>query len=230
MNLYPLFLDLSRKAVLIAGCGPVGLRKARSLAACKPRVIEIVDPLPPPAGELEKLTAKANVVLKTRPFNNSDLEDKFLVFAATGNQAVNIEIARLCREKDILCNLADAPAASDFFTPAHFYSDGLTVAVSTGGQSPALAARIKREIEEWLTGRYTGLIPIMGRLRPLLLALGLDAETNTRIFQAVAESDEISKAAKANDITALHAALKGIVPDELYSGLRKITGEDADDF
>lgn len=187
MQHYPLFLNLVGKDVLVVGAGAVGRRKAASLLACSPRAVIVVDPGLTPAVERE-LAALGPARCLARGFAPEDLDGKALVFAAAGNQEVNSLVAELCRKRGIFCNIADAPDKSDFFVPAHVESHGITLAVSTGGHSPALARRLRAELEAWLGTRYAGLITVLSRLRPLVLALELPTEKNSEIFRSLVYS------------------------------------------
>ena len=97
-------------------------------------------------------------------------------------------MAALCHERGVLCNIADAPAESDFFVPAHFTTEGITIALSTGGQSPALARQLRRELEAWVGNRYAALLTLLGRLRPLMLSLELPTEDTREIFRSLVQS------------------------------------------
>lgn len=187
MQHYPLFLNLTEKDVLVVGAGAVGRRKAASLLRCSPRAVVVVDPGLTPAAARE-LGASGSVRCHARGFAPEDLDGKALVFAATGNREVNALVARLCRERGIFCNIADAPEASDFFVPAHVENQGITLAVGTGGHSPALARRLRAELEAWLGTRYAGLLTILSRLRPMVIALGLPAKENGDIFRSLVDS------------------------------------------
>ncbi len=218
-SLYPLFLDLSRKHVLVAGAGDVGERKIASLLTVPVGGITVVDPIPP-GPRLAPLISRANVLYLTRPFKESDLSGKSLVFAATPRREVNAQIAALCAERGIWCNIADAPGESDFFVPAHVRQGSVTLAVSTGGGSPALARRIRSELEAWLGNRYTALALLLGRLRPLVLECGLPTEENTRIFRALVHSPLLERL-NAGDREAAAEILSSLLPHRL----RPVIGE-----
>ena len=187
MQHYPLFLNLAKKDVLVVGAGAVGRRKVASLLSCSPRAVVVVDPGLTPAVARE-LAASGAVRCHARKFMPEDVAGKALVFAATGNREVNALVAELCRERKIFCNIADAPDKSDFFVPARVEIQGITLAVSTGGHSPALARRLRAELEAWLGTRYAGLLTVLSRLRPLVIALGLPAAENGEIFRSLVDS------------------------------------------
>lgn len=187
MRYYPLFIDLTAKDILVVGAGAVGRRKINSLLAASPRRIIVLDPAFT-SESMRELAAKGPVECLARTFRPEDLEDKILVFAATDNKEINAGIAALCEARNILCNIADAPDLCGFIVPAHFREGDLTIALSTNGSSPALAKRLRRELENFTKKRYASLLVVLGRLRPLLLELGLDTAQNTAIMQELVES------------------------------------------
>lgn len=187
MRYYPLFIDLTAKDILVVGAGEVGQRKISSLLTASPRRIVVLDPAFTPE-IMRNLAANGPVECRARTFHPEDLEGKTLVFAATDNRKVNADIAALCEARNILCNIADAPGLCSFIVPARFHEGDLTIALSTNGSSPALAKRLRRELENFAKKRYTPLLIVLGRLRPLLLELGLDTAQNTAIIQSLVES------------------------------------------
>lgn len=187
MRLYPVFLALTGSRVLVAGAGSVGRRKIAGLCEANACDILVLDPglSSNATREIENLPG---VSFHARSATKEDLPGCALVFAATGDAAENRRIADWCRSLNIPCNIADDPVGSSFHVPAHTNVHGLAVAFSTGGQSPALAARIRREAGEWLENRYGPLLVFMGRVRPLVLGAGFRAEQNGGIFRSLANS------------------------------------------
>ena len=187
--LYPLFLSLEGRRCLVAGLGGVGRRKLAGLLACGPASVLALDTLRAedlPA-EAAALLADPRVCFECRSCAPADVRDRALVFAATGSAEENARIAALCREAGVLCNCASAPELGAFSVPAVTRRDGLAAALSTGGASPALARRWRRELEDWLAPRAR-MVRLMGRLRPLVLALHADTGQNTQLFRALAAS------------------------------------------
>ncbi len=87
---------------------------------------------------------------RERRFRTADLEGAVLVFAATGDRAVNQRIGAAARRRGIFANIADAAAECDFIVPARLERDGIQIAVSTGGRSPRLAAELRQKLESVL--------------------------------------------------------------------------------
>lgn len=134
---FPLFHKADQLRCLIVGGGRVGMRKARDLAAAGARVT-VVDPLP-----LEFLPGIINL---QREFQPEDLDNANLVVAATSDAALNLNIAVAARARGVLVNVASAPSAGNVIFPAALHEGPITVAVSTGGASPTLAAKLRDRI------------------------------------------------------------------------------------
>ena len=149
--LYPIFLDLSGRRCVVVGGGEVASRKARKLLQARAEVVVIS---PEIKAELESVA----VEIHRRPYKEGDLDDAYLAFAATDSREVNAAVAREAKERGIPVNVADRPSEGDFAAPSVLRRGGLQVAVSTGGASPALARRIKDELEESFGPEWAGLV------------------------------------------------------------------------
>lgn len=184
---YPIFLDLAGADILVVGAGVVGRRKVSALLRALPRSILVLDPLMD-ADTAHELEVSGPVVCRKRKFSPADLPGKTMVFAATSDAGLNSHIAGLCRDSGILCNCVTCPDAGTFIVPAHFTSADMIVAIGTGGQSPALAKKLREDLEAWVGKRYTPLLAVLGRLRPLVLELGLPSDENGVIFRSLTHS------------------------------------------
>jgi precorrin-2 dehydrogenase/sirohydrochlorin ferrochelatase len=134
--MFPLVVDLTGRRVLVIGAGNVGVHKAAQLLECGARVTMISEHLfaPIPDG-LEELLV--------RPYRHGDLSGAFLVVAATANGEVSDEIVREANELNLLINVVDDLARSNFFFTAVHRDGDVVVSVSTGGASPALAQWVR---------------------------------------------------------------------------------------
>ncbi|CAK7033289.1 MAG: Siroheme synthase [Desulfovibrio sp.] len=220
MHHYPIYLSLETASVIVVGAGKVGRRKIASLSRAKAKEILVFDPaLPEDAvAELEEMPS---VRVVARPVNAADLQGKRLVFAASSDREENARIAALCSEADILCNVVDAPDSGTFIVPALTGTHGIMAAFSTDGQSPALARRIKEEARSWLEGNYGQLLVLMGRLRPLILELGLDSEENAYIFRSLAYS-RLGELLISGDRHAVTDLLAILMPPALHEYIEDI--------
>lgn len=220
MRYYPLFADLTRKDCLVVGAGEVGRRKIGSLAACGARRVLVLD-IRPPDSELEEVLAHPAVSFEQRPFDESDLEGRFLVIASTSNEDLNWRISRACRERNILCNIVDQPEKCSFIVPALYTQGDLTVAISTGGGSPALARKIRQDMEDYLGSQYGAVLTLMSRLRPMVLALGLGSPANGAIFKGLVHSGLLD-ALKRADRDAAGRELAQFLPEALHARIAEL--------
>ncbi len=143
---------------MVVGGGEVANRKARKLLQARAKVVVISPDVRP---EIESMAAE----VCRRPYREGDLEGAFLAFAATNRREVNAAVAREAREKGIPVNVADDPTEGDFALPSTLRRGRLQVAVSTGGASPTLARRIRRELESAFGFEWAGVVEELSRAR-----------------------------------------------------------------
>jgi precorrin-2 dehydrogenase/sirohydrochlorin ferrochelatase len=140
LPLYPIFLDLKDRPVLVVGGGPVALRKTRGLVEADARITVVAPECMP---EFSSLAVK----MVLRRFRVSDLDGKVLAFAATNDRAVNQRIGVAARRKGILANIADSAEECDFVVPARVTRGRVQIAISSGGRDPRLSAELRRKLE-----------------------------------------------------------------------------------
>jgi len=221
---YPLFADLTRKRCLVVGAGEVGRRKIATLAVCGAKEVLVLDTRAPD-NSLREILAHPAVRFEQRPYRDSDIENRFLVIASTSDEELNWSISRACEARGILCNIVDQPEKCSFIVPALFTQGDLTVAISTGGGSPALARKIREGLGEFLGAEYGAALTLMSRLRPMILELGLGSPANAGVFRGLIESGILTAlkekdSAKASDLLRAHLP-EQIAPriPELLDGL-----------
>jgi len=183
---YPLFLDISRRRCVVVGGGSVAERKVERLLACGARV-EVVDRRLTPA--LAAMKAEGVIVHHDADYDEAQLRGAFLVIGATDSDTVNERIARDARALAIPVNIVDDPLRCDFILPSVVERGDLLIAVSTGGKSPALAKRLRKELEEAYGPEYGVLIEILGELRGKVMDGGRSSDENSKLFEAVVRSD-----------------------------------------
>jgi siroheme synthase-like protein len=162
-------LDLEQRLCLVVGGGPVATRKVRGLLAAGARV-RLVAPACTP--ELRGLAQAGRLEWRPRRYLHEDLEGATLLFAATGDRALNAALAAAARRRSVLANVVDDPAGSDFQVPAVVERSSLTLALSTGGRSPAFARRLREQLEAWLTDERLELLELYADLRAELKGAG----------------------------------------------------------
>lgn len=183
MNLFPMFVKLEGRPCLVVGAGAVGEPKISSLIASGASVRVIA--LRATAAVIEWAQA-GTIIWERRAFTAADLEGVFLVIAATNSRDLNATIFEVARGRNILCNVVDDPEYCDFYYPAVVRRGDLQIAISTNGQSPALAQRLRRELEIQFCSEYGPWLEELGRLRKQLFAGKIDAEERRRRLHELA--------------------------------------------
>ena len=170
MSYYPVFLDIKGKRCVVIGGGTVALRKANMLLnhGAIPEVIS-----PNLCAELDALVADGRVKTIRREYESGDLEGAFVVVAATNDNRTNERVAGEAQERGILINVVDVPKLSNFIVPSYLRRGDLTVAVSTNGKSPALARKIRTELEKNFGREYAMLTSLVEEVRSELKDRGV---------------------------------------------------------
>lgn len=164
-TLYPIFLKLEEMEVLLVGAGNVGLEKLNSLLANSPKTkILIVAPMI--NENVRQLASQySSCKIYERDFESSDLENKDLIILATNDRELNVRIREQAKTKGILVNVADTPDLCDFYLGSIVQKGNLKIAISTNGQSPTIAKRIKEMLNDALPGEIDELLDNMKSIR-----------------------------------------------------------------
>jgi len=186
MKYYPISLDISNKRCAVVGGGEVAERKVRRLLDCGARVTVVGKKLSP---NLRALREARKIEHVASDYKAEHMDDLFLVIGATDSSRVNRRVYRDAKQKGILVNVVDDPEHCDFILPSLLERGDLTIAVSTGGKSPALAKKLRMELEERYGSEYDILIRIMGILRKRVIRKGRISGENRKLFEAVVNSD-----------------------------------------
>lgn len=185
---YPIFLNLKHKLCVVVGGGGVAERKVKSLLACSAKVLVVSPDLDQ---ELQELHQKGLIQYRQGSFSSEDFLGAFLVIGATDSRQTNSEITKQARKQGILVNIVDSPDECDFIVPATVERGELVISISTGGKSPALARKIRQELEEKYGEEYAEFLDIMGELREVIKKKIPDQPQRERVFQSLIESDII---------------------------------------
>lgn len=160
--LLPVFVRIHDQHCLVVGGGRVAARKLRTLARAGARITVVAPDLD---GEVARQAESLRVTHIARAFRDSDIADYALVVAATDSVPVNEHIAALARARRIPVNVVNQPEAGTFVFPSVVDRAPVTIAVSTGGRSPALARWLKAHLETMIPDRLGDLARLMGRYR-----------------------------------------------------------------
>ncbi len=177
---YMACLDLEGRDCLVVGAGPVGLEKIEGLLDARARVT-VVSPAAIPAVQ------DLPVSWVQREYETADLEGRFLVIAATNVPEVNRRVYEDAERRSLLCNVADVPELCNFILPAVLRLDPIAIAISTGGASPVLAQRLRRDIEQIVGPEHQELARELRRLRPWAKANLATYEERKVFFQQAVE-------------------------------------------
>jgi precorrin-2 dehydrogenase/sirohydrochlorin ferrochelatase len=139
--------------------------------------------------ELQLLVDSGKVAFLARPYEDGDLAGAFLVIAATDDPAVNRSVWMEAERRGCLVNAVDDPAHSNFILPAVVQRDELSIAISTGGGSPALARRLREQVEKLIGPEYGVLAGLMAELRPELLGTFPAGEARLQAALRIIDSD-----------------------------------------
>ncbi len=148
--LFPVFLKLDQIQTVVVGGGNVGLEKLEALLKNDPNArVRVVAPMI--REELRELAGLSpNVTLVERAFEYGDLEDADMAILATDNPQLHIEIREWSKQRHLLLNVADTPHLCDFYLGSTVKKGNLKIGISTNGQSPTFAKRLREILEESL--------------------------------------------------------------------------------
>jgi uroporphyrin-III C-methyltransferase / precorrin-2 dehydrogenase / sirohydrochlorin ferrochelatase len=190
MSLFPIFVKLDGRQVLLVGAGPVGEAKVGGLLAAGASVT-VVAPEATPA--VQALAKEGKLVWRQRTFNPSDLDGVALVVAAVPKDVAH-DIYQAAQTRNVLVNSVDDPENCDFYYPAVVNRGDLQIAISTAGHSPALAQRIRIELEQQFGPEYESWIRQLGEARQELFAGGMPSdERKKRLHELAAEGPKGSE-------------------------------------
>ena len=184
MSLFPIFLKLQDRLCLVVGAGEIAESKIHSLLTAGARVT-VVSPEAKP--DLVALAREGRLTWHRRDYAESDLDGAFLVVAATDEMAVNASVYQDAVNCNILCNAVDDPPNCDFYFPSVVRRDKLQIAISTAGESPALAQQLRKEIDEQLPNDLGPWLDDLGELRREVLATLPAGESRKLLLHELAQ-------------------------------------------
>ena len=175
MGYYPVFIELEGRRCLVIGGGREAQRKIEGLLAAGGNVTVISPKL---ARDLQRLLAEGKIDLIQREYQEGDVEGYEVVMVATDDGAVNADVAAEGKRRRVWVNAADDTKNCDFILPAVIRRGKIVVAASTSGTSPALARRLREELEAYLTDEMPALAELLAEVREELRSRGIapDAE------------------------------------------------------
>jgi precorrin-2 dehydrogenase/sirohydrochlorin ferrochelatase len=199
MSLFPVFLKLINRPCLVVGAGREGEPKIASLLAAEAAVRVVA----PEATEAVRQWARTGRLdWQPRCFEPGDLDGNFLVVVATPWRELNDSIYREAQQRGVLCNVVDDPPRCDFHYPAVVNRGELQIAISTNGRSPALAQRLRRELEQQFGPEYEAWLEALGRKRQGLFALAIDSEERRRLLHNLVTHERFEEFVRGRSLPA----------------------------
>jgi siroheme synthase-like protein len=212
---YPVFLSLEGKTCVVVGGGQVAHRKVLTLLSCGAKVrvvaLELVKPL-------QRAAERGEVEYVAKEYHSSALKGAVLVIGATNDPEVNRRVSADARRRRMQVNIVDAPELCTFIVPSIVRRGPVSVAVGTSGASPALARKLRLELEKAVGPEYGELASLLGQLRPHAYALVKGAARRKRFWQLAVESEALDLLRRGERRRALETLRKCI-----YSQSAQIT-------
>ncbi len=218
-NYFPISLNIENRLCIVIGGGKVAARKAQSLLTNQGEVTVISPDL---EETLSKLATEGKIQWIRRGYQKGDLNDAFLVIAATDDTKVQEAVFHEAEKNNLLLNVADVPKWCNFILPATVRRGDLTISISTAGKSPALAKRMRQALEKEYTDEHARLLEILGSLRPIVLEMGMPHEKNKILFENLLHTDMI-KWVREKNWSALSDHVNSTLDTEIP--LRDILGD-----
>ena len=206
---YPLFLSIVGRAAVVVGGGAVAARRVRLFLECGAHVRVIS---PSFSAEFDLLKGRPGLTFIQRPYRADDLQGAILALASTDDAAVNQRVAEDARAGGVLVNVVDQPALCDFIVPSLVRRGDLTVAISTGGASPALAKRLREELEQTIGPEYEEFLEILKETRRRVQEEERDPERRRAIFERLVASDLLERL-RRGDRAGAEAKIEALLGD-----------------
>ncbi|MDQ0201613.1 precorrin-2 dehydrogenase/sirohydrochlorin ferrochelatase family protein [Neobacillus ginsengisoli] len=204
MEIYPIMLRLKGKRIVVVGGGKVAERKVAGLLGTGARIILIC---PEASDGLKQLALDGKIDWRQKSFSESDLQDAFMIFAATNDTELNRLVKNSAADHQ-LATIADDPNGSDFHVPSHLKRGRLSIAVSTGGASPTLARKIRQQLELQFDDSYESYLEFLFETRKWILNEVEDAAIKRNLLKAIVSPEFLNSKNRDEDFQRLYEELK----------------------
>jgi precorrin-2 dehydrogenase/sirohydrochlorin ferrochelatase len=208
---YPIFAVIENKPCLVVGGGAVGERKVHDLVAAGARVTVVSPALTP---ELAALADRGAIRYLPADFTEAQVEGMALVMAATDDPEVNARVSAAAQARAIWVNVADEPEYCTFIVPAQVRRGDLTLAISTGGASPALARQLREELQQHFGPEYGPYLDLLQRVRTRVLAERRAHPDNGPLFHRLVQSplrEAVAQGDRPRVLSLLHEVLGSVL-------------------
>jgi precorrin-2 dehydrogenase / sirohydrochlorin ferrochelatase len=190
-SLFPMFLKLEGRQCLVVGAGKVGEPKIGGLLETGARIRVVALNA---SSAVREWARAGKIELELRAFSAEDLDGAFLAIVATNSRGLNERVYHAAQRRGVLCNVVDVPDLCDFFYPAVVRRGDLQIAVSTAGQSPSLAQKIRQQLEKQFGPGYADWVAELGETRKFILASDLEKERKLELLHSLASREALEAA------------------------------------
>jgi precorrin-2 dehydrogenase / sirohydrochlorin ferrochelatase len=221
MKVYPVFLNIDGKPCLVVGGGAVGERKVQDLLLAGARVTLVSREITP---ILASMAAQSLITYLRENFVPEHLNGMVLAIAATNDLNTNQRVSAAAQSRGLPINVVDQPALCSFAVPATIRRGDLTLAIGTGGRSPALAKKVRRDLEQVYGPEYGPYLELLGAIREKVLAGRRDHPDNLDLFTRIVASP-LLQLLNSLDLTKLQGLLtellEGVLPTAEIQDLKE---------
>lgn len=198
---YPAILDIAGRRAVVVGAGKIGEGKIEGLlhADAKVTVVSLTA-----TDRVREWARAGRIELHERAYLSSDLDDTFLVIAATENNDTNVRVFEDAEARQMLCNVVDVTHLCNFILPSIVRHGDLAIAVSTGGASPAMARRIRISLAQCYGDEYAVALELLGSLREELKTMYPSPDDRKVLFERMVYSD-FMELVRAGDVERIEA-------------------------
>lgn len=186
MEFYPIYVDIKNRPCTVIGGGVIAERKVGSLLESGANV-RVISPVVTEA--LAAWGAEGKICVENRPYQDGDLADTFLAVSATDDMRVNEAVADEANRRQLLLNVVDIPRLCNFIVPAVVEQGPLVLAVSTSGTSPAMAKRIRQDLQTKYGPEYAVFLRMLGQMRERVKQHFATQAERQRFWETLIESD-----------------------------------------
>jgi precorrin-2 dehydrogenase/sirohydrochlorin ferrochelatase len=190
-SLFPMFLKLAGRQCLVVGAGKVGEGKIAGVLDTGARVRVVSREA---SAAVREWARDGRIELELRSFSPEDLDGAFVAVVASASRDLNEFVYREARLRGVLCNVVDVPNLCDFFYPAVVRRGDLQIAISTSGQSPSLAQKLRQQLERQFGPGYAAWVAELGETRKLVQASDLSPERKRELLHSLASREALEAA------------------------------------
>ena len=190
MSLFPMFVKLAGRRVVVVGGGEIAAGKMEALLGAEAKVVVVS---PAVNAQVAGFVRERKIEWLPKEFSADDLEGAFLVIAATSVPSVNDSVYRAADSLGLLCNAVDDIENCHFYYGSVVQRGDLQIAISTNGKSPALAQRLRKELEGQFGPEYENWLEWLGAARDVLRSSGASQVQNKEVLHSLASRESFER-------------------------------------